>query len=544
MRAGVGLIARDRVEESSATAASPSARTFRQSPALSAAASPRCCRRAARRRKRARSARASGCSPTTPRCRSRRCRAAISRRSSSGAGCASAARLLIAEDPTAGVDVGAKAEIYRLLDHALELRPQRRRRLDRFRGGGAPLPPRAGVLARRDRRRTLRRGHSPSNASYTRPRSPQTRPRERGRRWRPRSNPPRWSRRRSEMARPRPVRAAAAACARLWSRHSDRRARAAVQHPAARHLPDNDQPALDHLATRRSSRCCRLAVMIPMVAGKIDLTVGYGIVLWHILAISLQTKYGFPWPLAVLTRARARRPWSASSTACSSRSRRSTPSSRRSAPARSSMPPRCGTRSGRQVVGIAPDAFYALNGADLVRPADHRLLRAGASGRAVARARIFSDRALFLRHRRQSQSGGAKRRAGAALHDLAFVASGLIAAFAGVMLASKLRIGQASVGLEYLLPALVGAFLGSTTIKPGRVNVWGTIVGVAILAIGISGIQQFGATRSSSSPCSTARRFWSPSASPATRSEGAASAPRARPRHGATAAGAAKTPPR
>lgn len=73
-----------------------------------------------------------------------------------------------------------------------------------------------------------------------------------------------------------------------------------------------------------------------------------------------------------------------------------------------------------------------------------------------------------------------------------FVASGLLTALAGVLLASKLRIGQASVGLEYLLPALVGAFLGSTTIKPGRVNVWGTIVVVIILAVGISGIQQFG----------------------------------------------------
>ncbi|MET0745092.1 MAG: ABC transporter permease, partial [Microvirga sp.] len=73
-----------------------------------------------------------------------------------------------------------------------------------------------------------------------------------------------------------------------------------------------------------------------------------------------------------------------------------------------------------------------------------------------------------------------------------FVASGFLSALAGVILAAKLRIGQASVGLEYLLPALVGAFLGSTTIKPGRVNVWGTIVGVAILAIGISGIQQLG----------------------------------------------------
>ena len=72
------------------------------------------------------------------------------------------------------------------------------------------------------------------------------------------------------------------------------------------------------------------------------------------------------------------------------------------------------------------------------------------------------------------------------------MSSGFITAFAGVLLASKLRIGQASVGLEFLLPALVGAFLGSTTIKPGRVNVWGTVVGVAILAVGISGIQQFG----------------------------------------------------
>ncbi|MEP6875758.1 MAG: ABC transporter permease, partial [Burkholderiales bacterium] len=43
-----------------------------------------------------------------------------------------------------------------------------------------------------------------------------------------------------------------------------------------------------------------LAATIPMITGKIDLTVGYGIVLWHILAISLQTKLGLPWPLAVL----------------------------------------------------------------------------------------------------------------------------------------------------------------------------------------------------------------------------------------------------
>jgi ribose transport system permease protein len=68
----------------------------------------------------------------------------------------------------------------------------------------------------------------------------------------------------------------------------------------------------------------------------------------------------------------------------------------------------------------------------------------------------------------------------------------MLTAFAGVVLAARLRIGQIGVGLDYLLPALVAAFLGSTTIKPGRVNVWGTVVAVIILAVGISGLQQMG----------------------------------------------------
>jgi ribose transport system permease protein len=74
----------------------------------------------------------------------------------------------------------------------------------------------------------------------------------------------------------------------------------------------------------------------------------------------------------------------------------------------------------------------------------------------------------------------------------AFMTSGFLCAFAGVVLASKLRIGQSVVGLEFLLPALVGAFLGSTTIRPGRVNVWGTVVGIGVLSVGIAGIQRYG----------------------------------------------------
>jgi len=43
-----------------------------------------------------------------------------------------------------------------------------------------------------------------------------------------------------------------------------------------------------------------LAAMIPMMAGRIDLTVGYGIVLWHILAIALQTQLGIDWRIVIV----------------------------------------------------------------------------------------------------------------------------------------------------------------------------------------------------------------------------------------------------
>lgn len=73
----------------------------------------------------------------------------------------------------------------------------------------------------------------------------------------------------------------------------------------------------------------------------------------------------------------------------------------------------------------------------------------------------------------------------------AMVAAGVLAALAGVLLASRQAgVAQANIGPEFQMPALAAAFLGSTTIKPGRVNVLGTMLGVAITTIGISGLQQ------------------------------------------------------
>jgi ribose transport system permease protein len=73
----------------------------------------------------------------------------------------------------------------------------------------------------------------------------------------------------------------------------------------------------------------------------------------------------------------------------------------------------------------------------------------------------------------------------------AMVASGVLTAVAGVLLSSRQAgVAQANIGPEYLLPALAAAFLGSTTIRPGRVNALGTVLGVTIATIGISGLEQ------------------------------------------------------
>ena len=54
------------------------------------------------------------------------------------------------------------------------------------------------------------------------------------------------------------------------------------------------------LSSKAKIALLALAATIPMIVGKIDLNVGFGIVLWHILAITLQVEYGFSWQMALL----------------------------------------------------------------------------------------------------------------------------------------------------------------------------------------------------------------------------------------------------
>lgn len=74
-----------------------------------------------------------------------------------------------------------------------------------------------------------------------------------------------------------------------------------------------------------------------------------------------------------------------------------------------------------------------------------------------------------------------------------FLVSAGVAALAGVVTMMQAGSGSPSVGPELLLPSFAAIFLGSTTIIPGRFNVVGTVVGILLLAVGVSGLQQLGA---------------------------------------------------
>ncbi|MEU0677070.1 ABC transporter permease [Streptomyces sp. NPDC006172] len=238
-----------------------------------------------------------------------------------------------------------------------------------------------------------------------------------------------------------------------------------------------------------------LAAMVPVVTGAFDLSIGYGLGLAHVMVMQLIVNVGWPWPLACLV-----------------------------------------VIVGGAVVGVLNgvivvfgriDSFIATLGTGSMMYAatgwitDGGRIVPGAQGLPAAFTDVYDSTllglpvpafyvlaltvALWLVLERLPLGRylyviGSNRRAA----DLigiptprytvyAFTASGLIVGFAGVLLAAQQQIGNPSVGLDYLLPAFVGALLGATAITPGRPNALGTVVAVAVLAVGLTGIGQMGA---------------------------------------------------
>jgi ribose transport system permease protein len=235
-----------------------------------------------------------------------------------------------------------------------------------------------------------------------------------------------------------------------------------------------------------------LAEMIVIASGNFDLSVGYGIGATYILVIVLQVHQQLPWELAVLGALLAGAAIGALNGFLVYYLKID------------SFIATLGSGSvlygfsqwytnGAQIVGShLPQAFQNINGAIIFGVPVPILY-------VLAVAALIWVAFEFLPVGRYLYALGSNPRA-AELTGIprgryvigAYIAAGLLVGFAGVLLGSELQVAQSNVGGDYLLPAFVGPLLGSTTIRPGRVNVWGTLVAVLVLAVGIAGIQQLG----------------------------------------------------
>lgn len=248
----------------------------------------------------------------------------------------------------------------------------------------------------------------------------------------------------------------------------------------------------DLLTSQSVTALLALAVMMPLTTGRFDLSVGYHVGLAQVLMVGLQVNQGLPWPLAValvlvlgvligmlngfiVTRLKI-----------------------------DSFIATMGVGSllyglsnwytqGMQIPGFnLPHAYLALAGRLGGIPVPAILVLIVGIGLWVVLERIPAGRSLYFvgfNPRAAELSGINVNR----VVNAAFVSSGFLCALAGILLAAILRSGTPSVGPEYLLPAFAASLLGATSIRPGRVNVGGTLLSILILAFAFSGVQQLGA---------------------------------------------------
>ena len=234
-----------------------------------------------------------------------------------------------------------------------------------------------------------------------------------------------------------------------------------------------------------------LAVMVPMTANQFDLSVASMIGIAQILAIGLQTQNGLPWWLAALAILALGGLLGLVNGVLVTRV------------GINSFIATLGTGSvllgtlqwyseGRQIIGTMSPMFTAI----AERIAGIPLALVYVLVLALILWVVFEFRPLgrFLYVLGENPRAAELNGISASRYvTIAFVISGLIAAFAGLVLQAQLQVGQSTVGQEFLLPAFTGALLGATTIRPGRTNVFGTLIAIAVLAVTVAGLNQLGA---------------------------------------------------
>ena len=234
-----------------------------------------------------------------------------------------------------------------------------------------------------------------------------------------------------------------------------------------------------------------MAEMLVIACGNYDLSVGFSIGLMHIIAMSLLAWVGVPWPLVVVITIAAGGLVGLINGVLVEYAKID------------SFIATLGVGSilygfstfitnGTQVVGNVPEPFALINdGRVLGLPFPTYIVVLIAVMAWIGLEHLPVGRQLYAigSNRRAAELTGVRSRR---LVMGSFIASGLIVGLAGVILAARLQVAQASVGQEFLLPSFVGALLGATTVRPGRVNAAGTIIAVLVLAVGIAGLQQLG----------------------------------------------------
>ncbi|KPI18382.1 ABC-type transporter, integral membrane subunit [Actinobacteria bacterium OK074] len=249
------------------------------------------------------------------------------------------------------------------------------------------------------------------------------------------------------------------------------------------------------LSTNSIPAMLALGAMIPIVTGKFDLSIGYGLGLWHVLTMQLIVNNGWPWQFACLVTIAAGTVVGVLNGLLVELARIDSfiatlgtgsvlyavtlwiTDGARIVPGPEGLPAWFTDLYTSTFLGLPVPAFYVL---------------VLAVGLWILLERLPLGRYLYVigsNSRAADLVGIPTRR----YSVYAFAGSGFVVGVSGVLLAAQQQIGNPSGGQDYLLPAFVGALLGSTAIKPGRANALGTIVAVAVLAIGLSGITLAGA---------------------------------------------------
>ncbi|MHA7960191.1 ABC transporter permease [Streptomyces sp. L500] len=263
-------------------------------------------------------------------------------------------------------------------------------------------------------------------------------------------------------------------------------------------LPDTF-PTLDNISAILSNQsipaALALGATIPIAAGRFDLSIGYGLGLAHVMTMRLIVTHGWPWPLACLVVVLGGAAVGAVNGVVVEYARIDSfiatlgtgsvmyavtgwiTDGARVVPGPHGLPAAFTDLYDSRFLGLPVPAFYVLALTAVLwlllerLPLGRYLYVIGSNPRAAELVGIPSRR--FVIH--------------------AFTVSGVVVGGAGVLLAAQQQIGNPSVGMDYLLPAFVGALLGSTAIRPGRANALGTLVAVTVLAVGLAGIGQLGA---------------------------------------------------